>query len=158
MNESEFKALRQAEQKPEPSVSAIQGPDRTLLYGYDTDRNTWHVYQEGGILNLLVYSGAKVETARLMKADGVEDFRQQLWLAERNYAIHLSGESLPCSILVPNKRLYPEACDAAFSQLMLSLGQDLPFTNFNPDREAKDFHGWQASAIEPYEPPAPAMM
>lgn len=36
-------------------IGPDQGPDRTLLYGYDCDRATWHIYQKDGELHRAVY-------------------------------------------------------------------------------------------------------
>lgn len=43
---------------------------------------------------------------------------------------------------VPDKRLYPEACDFEFCRLLKERGISLPFTVFNSERVAKDFYGF----------------
>lgn len=91
--------------------------DRTLLWGYDLDRNSWHVYVQKGKLHLYVYNG-EGETVR-----------------------YASGISLPVEGLTPNKRLYPEACDFEFCKLVRAKGGYLCFTTFDADRPYKQFHG-----------------
>ena len=76
---------------PDTMIGIMPGKDRTLLYGYDCDRRTWHVYQQHGWLHHVIYIGSNrefdfIDSAAKMNARG----------------------------LVPNKRLYPEACDFAF--------------------------------------------
>jgi hypothetical protein len=89
------------------SVGAEPGRDRTLLYGYDTDRRTWHVYQMGGWLTRVIYIGSNPEPEKT-----------------------LSAERLDARYLVPNKRLYPEACDYFFCRLLKSIEINLPFTTY----------------------------
>ena len=90
-------------------------PDRTLLYGYDVDRSTWHVYQRDGLIHVIVYTGG------LDTGDLVATIRE-------------SAAALPATKLVPNKRLYPDACDFAFCDRLVEAGVHLPFTNFRAER------------------------
>src|SRR5687768_1965196 len=91
-------------------VMYIQGrrnDPKTLLYGYDTDRYTWHTYQdEQGHLSRVVYN----HNGDLLN--------------------RIHGFQLCVDFLVPNKRLYPEACDFEFCKELKSLGIGLPFTTF----------------------------
>lgn len=82
----------------------------TLLYGYDLDRNTFHVYMERGDIVRYVYD-----------FDGREVFigHQHVW----------SGP-----FLTPSKRAYPEATNAAFARLLLSKGVAISFTTYSDEQ------------------------
>lgn len=53
----------------------------------------------------------------------------------------MGDECWPIEQLIPDKRLYPDACDAEFCGLLMRKGALLPFTTFNDKREPKQFHG-----------------
>lgn len=89
--------------------------ERTLLYGYTTDRTTWHVYLLDGRITLAVYKYNEAPTC-------------------------IDNDTWVPSTLVPNKRLYPECCDFEFCCLLKSRGVYLPFTTWQ-DREPKQFYG-----------------
>lgn len=103
-----------------PTISADDGGDRTLLYGYDVDRRTHHLYQVDGILHLVVYTDSQ---------SGGDLVRYE------------TGRELPLEGVAPNKRLYPEACDFAFCRRLRQAGAHLPFTTYDPSRADKPFHG-----------------
>lgn len=114
MSPDEFSVLKIAAQDPtKPSgggpafVEAIGDDSKTLLYGYTSDRNTHHVYQDGGQIHLVVYN-----------------FHNEV-------INQLSDNSLPLAIIMPDKRLYGEACDFAFCKELQDAGVRLPFTNYN---------------------------
>jgi hypothetical protein len=125
MSPEEYAAFRVA-MVPDPviRVEDVGGPDRTLLYGYDVERLTWHVYLEGGEIHLV----------RLNRNSRVTH--------------HEHGESLPAHWLAPNKRAYPERTDLQFATVMAARGVDICFTTFNTERwaETRDdrFHGVRA--------------
>ena len=94
--------------------------DRTLLYGYTSDRHTFHVYLQNDMMHLVLYT------------------------YEGKCLFHLglnAGEAFAAKELVPNKRLYPEACDHETCLLLKNLGVSLPFTTFNPDRPVATWYG-----------------
>lgn len=95
--------------------------DRTLVYGYTVDRETFHVYLEGGIIHRVIYN---FHNALL-------DYK--------------SEPDLTAADCYPDKRSYPESCDEDFSYLMAKHGQPLCFTNFDAGRAAKvvdlPYHG-----------------
>ncbi|AOG02932.1 hypothetical protein [Bosea sp. RAC05] len=157
MNEAEHKLIQELSQVTDPLISAPAAPLGTLLYGYDTERRTWHVYLDDEILHLLVYRGGTKETTELVETSPSE-LHQLLGQDIRDKAYHVSGASLPASAIVPNKRLYPEACDFGFCRSLIQLGQYLSFTTFNPGRESILFHGWTASELKASAPErAPGM-
>ena len=92
--------------------------DRTLLYGYTVDRETVHVYLHTGYVRRIVYN----ERTRV--------------LPEVPQTFFTTLDSV-----VPNKRLYPEACDYDFCAYLKRNGVHLPFTTFNQTREPEQFHG-----------------
>jgi hypothetical protein len=87
--------------------------DRTLLYGYDVDRATWHLYVEDGEVLLHRY---RMEASILRI-----NFR---------HAVFPEGEIE--RLVVPNKRLYPERCDFEFCQWARQMKHwHLPFTKWD---------------------------
>ena len=88
--------------------------DRTLLYGYDTDRNTYHTYLKHGRLNHVVKTGNKTISS-----------------------VH-DESSLPLEGLVPNKRLYPERCDLEFCSLLKEKDVAMTFTTFSENNDWVD--------------------
>ncbi|WP_315729884.1 hypothetical protein [Bradyrhizobium sp. SZCCHNRI2010] len=88
-------------------VGVVPGDDRTLLYGYDTDRNTWHIFQSDGHLHKAVYFGSNRE------------------FIFKDSALEMDGRHL-----IPNKRLYAEACDYGFCLQLRRLGLYFSFTTF----------------------------
>ena len=87
--------------------------ERTLLYGYDCDRNTWHTYIKDGEIKTVIYG-----------------FNEQPYERFVEYNHHY----------VPNKRLYPSACDYEFCKLLKLKGVSLPFTTFE-ERTHKQYYG-----------------
>ena len=102
--------------------------DRTLLYGYTCDRKTFHVYLKNMEIHTVTYnvdhSGNKPRPNNMTEISV---------LSNRDF--------------VPNKRLYPEACDYAFCKLLKNANIYLPFTSFNENRPKKDFYGFTLQDI-----------
>ena len=86
--------------------------DRTLLYGYTCERETFHVYIKNKQIYVVIYnteySRGKPTPKNMMQIEVKSN---------RDY--------------VPNKRLYPERCDYDFCKLLKEKGIDLPFTTFS---------------------------
>lgn len=99
-----------------PTVSVSEMKDRrsrTLIYGYDCDRNTFHLYLEDEVFHAVVY-----------------DHKNTL-------LSHTGGTTIPVSATVPNKRVYPETCDYEFCKLIEPrLDNSIPFTTYNAKRDA----------------------
>jgi hypothetical protein len=106
------------EQVQEPSSENVQmvhvftlgRQERTLVYGYTLERETFHVYVRGGEIHVHIYN-YKGETLG-----------------------HIHGDELPAEMLRPSKRAYPERTEYAFAQYMKSIGHPLTFTNFNQEK------------------------
>lgn len=91
---------------PKKMIGPLQGTyDRTLLYGYDVDRRTWHVWQKDGYLHRAIY----IQSNRLPE-------------------VHDQNIELDAETLAPNKRLYPEACDLEFCLKLRAFDIHLSFT------------------------------
>ena len=88
--------------------------DRTLLYGYTCERNTWHVYMQQNYIYTVIY--------------GFKEYPELLDVSS-NYEY------------VPDKRLYPERCDYEFSKLLKEQGIALPFTTWEDNIEKKVYYG-----------------
>jgi hypothetical protein len=90
---------------------------RTLLYGYDCDRNSYHLYIDAstGEVILYIYDTRDLKEVTNVTADGIFAYSE----------------------LVPDKRLYPQYCDYEFCMFLRAHGVYLPFTDYNeptPDR------------------------
>lgn len=123
MNAEQFANLREAQVKVEVvSVTELehQGRDRTLLYGYTGDRDTFHVYLKDRKICVTAYKnhyGREPDEVRLTASDD-----------------HLKFYN------IPSGHVYPSACDEQFCRLLLSKGYSLSFRSFE-EREEKPFHG-----------------
>lgn len=99
----------------------ILGADRTLLFGYTADRDSWHVYLKDRQIHRVRYTHRNV----VLGHDA-----QEVWDVVR---------------LVPEKRVYPESTDAAFAQMLKRRGVDVPYLPFDEGRYQKvqhmTFHG-----------------
>lgn len=113
MNKSEYETYC-VEGRKDPvhviDMSEVPGEDRTLVYGYTTQRNTFHVYKADGQLHVLIY----------------DQDNRKVW-----YEADTSIQSERC---VPDKRAYPERCDLGFARLMRERDCALPFTGFDSER------------------------
>lgn len=91
--------------------------DRTLIWGYDLERNSFHVYMKDDTLFKVVYSYLDI------------------------LICSVQGESLDVAACIPSKRIYPEASDLEFCEILMKRGQTLPFTTFDEKREERQYHG-----------------
>ena len=103
--------------------------DRTLIFGYDVDRNSFHVYFLNGKFNIIIYSLHKL------------------------IYYSCSLEKVDSEKCIPNKRIYPESCDYEFVNLLIEKGFGdslcvLPFDEKRAKKlENKRFHGKVISEI-----------
>lgn len=114
--------LRAMRDKPPKVVSAAVLKDktpRTLIYGYFCDRDTFHLYlDELGRFCRIVYNySGQVQSSDILT-------------------------TIPVEQTVPDKRVYPEACDLEFCKIIQPLLEyGIPFTTYNNKRERQTFHG-----------------
>lgn len=122
MNRSEYEVLStMPETDPTLSVDELDGPDRTLAHGYTRANHIWHCYLADGALHVAIYDH------------------------NRDLVRYVTGTSLPVADLTPDKRVYPERCDAQFARLMLGRGRRLPYLDFSDEtyeqHSTRRFHG-----------------
>lgn len=116
MNEHQYKSLAGVE----ASCTLLTGKhlsdqtDRTLLYGYNCDRDTWHVYLEGGKIHSVIYTYDGEPTELTIRSNF--DY-------------------------VPDKRLYPARCDYEFCELLKKNDVPLPFTTFEEVKLKGTYYG-----------------
>lgn len=104
----------------------VFGRDRTLIYGYNTNRDTFHLYLKDKQIHSVYYNGV---TGKLVGTP-------------RSFSGKIRADDC-----VPNKRVYPARCDYEFCKLLLSKGIYIPFTTWQ-DVTEEQFHG---SLIESFD-------
>lgn len=97
--------------------------DRTLLYGYTCARETFHVYLKNNEIHIVIYNND-------YSGDYTKPKNMRELAIKSNYDY------------VPDKRLYPEACDYEFCKLLKERDISLPFTGFNEERTIRDYYGF----------------
>ncbi|GAB6464345.1 hypothetical protein CON36_32320 [Bacillus cereus] len=117
MNVREFEKLKKIQKEKEQVLTIddlTNKEDRTLLYGYTCEKETWHVYVKNNAIYTLVNPyGNNVEYVEI----------------ESNQEY------------VPDKRLYPERCDFEFCSLLKQKGIYLPFTTWQDDIKEETYYG-----------------
>lgn len=103
----------------------INKENRTLLYGYTCDRETWHVYLKNKKIHTIRYKNNYIQKCPAY----VEEI-----------SICDNGD------YIPNKRLYPTACDYEFCMKLKERGYELPFTS-QDDREKARYYGYTLEDI-----------
>ena len=102
MKKEEYELLKKP-RKPFSVDMLKNKEDRTLLYGYTLERDTWHVYLKDGEIIKVIY-GYEGKPVRFEIKD-IYDLRV-------------------------DKRLYPARCDFEICKIMKEYDIDLPFTGF----------------------------
>lgn len=107
-----------------PGVADLKNlTPRTLIYGYDVDRNDLHVYLGAdGLIHVVRYS------SRAVGSDKGLIFSHSFGEA--------GGVKAPTDY-VPNKRAYPASCDGEFCQVLRSFGASISFTDFDEAADAR---------------------
>ncbi len=103
--------------------------DRTLLFGYDHERVTWHLYIRNHDIFLHRYSPLQ-DTIDLINVSTTTRMRSVLQAA-----------------IIPNKRLYPEACDFEFCQWVKLQGLTLTFTTYGSLARSRNENGYYGEII-----------
>lgn len=100
---------------------------RTLIWGYTCERNSFHVYLDSDrVIKGVVYAHPD-KLLRSFTQDSVGDNEGYL----------------------PNKRIYPEACDYEFCRLLVHAGVQLNPTSYNEQRDlSKTFHGLRLEELK----------
>jgi hypothetical protein len=110
MKLEEFQTLELRSASP-VRIGPMGEETRTLLYGYDTDRRTYHVFQHQGELHLTIFTPG---------SDGPKIIDQK------------HDATLALTDIIPNKRVYPALSDFGFCLAIMNKGVSLPFTTFDP--------------------------
>jgi len=88
--------------------------DRTLIWGYTCERESFHVYLKDMTIHKVIYGHD--EQPMEYPINSVHD-------------------------VIPNKRAYPEASDYEFCKFIRNLDVRIPFTTYNKEREPKQYYG-----------------
>jgi hypothetical protein len=125
MNKSQYNKLSQKEVQPTTIgfSDLVNKKDRTLLYGYTIERDTFHVYLKNKFIHIHIYGW---DTDDLQRGKFTK--------------ITKRGRVLPVEELIPNKRVYPAKSDYEFCKKLLDMGCEIPFTTFE-DGEEKQYYG-----------------
>lgn len=120
MNKEQYNKIRQYNKSPlRISVDNLTNKqDRTLIWGYTPEGDSFHVYLKDKKIHLYVYT-----------------------YVEKKILKFNSDRELAVDILIPRGRVYPEASDYEFCKKLLDMGAHIPFTIFDGSREEKQFYG-----------------
>lgn len=119
MTPEQLEELRSvSEEQPKIHIGLLNDlSNRTLLWGYTCDRADWHVYIRYREIHLYSYGGSE-------KVDN-----------------HICQEEYLPRDLVPDKRLYANACDFEFCKLLKTLGANLTFSAYSAGCEPSQYYG-----------------
>lgn len=114
MNEKELESLRKIYYRS-PKIG-YQGSDKTLIWGYTIQRDSFHVYSEKNTICRYIYDydGKQIQFEQKQEWD-VQD-------------------------LIPDKRTYPSASDFEFCKKIIQMGYNISFTTID-ERELRQFYG-----------------
>lgn len=130
MNRTQFQKLLQ--QDPDSRMlwaHSILGSDRTLLFGYTCNRESWHVYLRNRLIHLYVYTGFPGQDPVRYEALEAWDVRE----------------------LIPDKRVYPESTDAGFARAVRRMGIPVPYLLFDDERWSRRAHKLFHGEVAPTE-------
>lgn len=129
MKEDEFTELRNKANIPSLEAKSCLKDltPRTLIWGFDCERNSFHVYLDfDQTINVVRYDNATNVVSVKLESDGIKP-----------------------GMCIPDKRVYPEACDAEFCAVLKDAGISIPFTSYNRDRkiDGVSFHGLMSDEL-----------
>lgn len=94
--------------------------DRTLMYGYTYERETFHVYVCNNQIFTIIYRTGGIQDARIVDVKSNEQY-------------------------IPSKRAYPECCDYDFCRMLKERGCRVPFISWDSERadirEVRQYYG-----------------
>jgi hypothetical protein len=127
------------EEKTNSSISIdelLDKSNRTLIYGYNCDRDTFHAFIYNGKMYSCYY-----KYSTYMKEDYIINEISVIPKTEQCSFKELFNKYHS----VPNKRVYPESCDEEFCNLLMRKDIEIPFTTFDEKRaemlKGKKYHG-----------------
>lgn len=117
MTKDELELLKnEIDVSPMVNISELPaGYEGTLVYGYDCDRNTVHVYVKAGQIHAVTYNSAG------------------------EIVSHVFGEEVYTGTCKPSKRAYRQNTQYFFASLMAKKGYDLSITEGNENEESLPF-------------------
>ena len=124
MNKNEYEKITNLQPKNASLIKAedlSDTTDRTLLYGYTCNRDTFHVYIKDAKIHAVIY--------KIDFENNAPNFMQEIVVKTNDD-------------YVPDKRLYPESCDYEFCEKLKGLGCHLPFTTWTGNETKKQFRGF----------------
>lgn len=136
MNKEQFKHFRR--ERALPTVPGVQEltdrTPRTLLYGYNKNWATLHVYiGQDGLIHVLLHAPLRDET-------GPGSCGVDFLVLQHTFGVN-GGQSYPEGY-VPSERVFPEFSDFQFCTLLEDCGVNLPFAPFREDVAlSQDYHG-----------------
>ena len=118
MNLQEYKTLQKTERTLISADLLRNKSARTLLYGYTSERDTWHVYlDENGKIQTVKYGYGEDAPINAINVSWNEEY-------------------------IPSKRLYAEKCDFEFCSLLKQQDIDLNFTTATFEKDFNEqYHG-----------------
>lgn len=117
MNEAQFYQLDRGLPKLITLKDLTDKSPRTLVYGYNCNRDTWHLY---------------------LTADG--QFQWVLYDFDGFLIDEYKADSIKPSDCLPDKRIYGQKSDFEFCQLLMHCGQTLSFTTYE-EVEPAQYYG-----------------
>ena len=140
MNQEQFQQLLTPIYTHIEVSDLINRSDRTLIYGYTCDRETFHVYLKEEMFHKIIYN----HSYKLVSDEGEINPRViQLEVIETE-----SFYSAAPNKFIPNKRVYPERCDYELCNLLKNKGVVIPFTSWSDNFESKQYYGLLIDGIE----------
>jgi len=124
VNLEEYNEFSRAPETYDPRISIEHfygHDDGTLLYGYDVDRNSFHVFLKDGLIWLHRYYGWDAGNYREITREG-----KTSWDVED---------------LLPNKRAYPQYTDRPFAEFVKSLGFSICHTTWSEPKREGPYYG-----------------
>ena len=123
MNLEEYRSIQRILiTKVPPHISIddlINKTDRTLIFGFDCERRSFHLYLEKCLFRICIYNSNTVIRAEIV------------------------GTSIDVHKCLPDKRIYPESCDYEFVALLIlkDAHDNMICLDFDPIQATRRFNG-----------------
>lgn len=98
----------------------VDKSDRTLVYGYFSDRTTFHLYLKDGRIHRICYRGSS---------------------SAKDYCTYVKYDKILLDMCYPSKRVYPAMSDFEFCSMLKVRGVWPSYTTFT-EVEEKRFYGF----------------
>lgn len=124
MNKDEYGKIIDLQLKDNPPIQTedlFDISDKTLLYGYTRNEDTFHVYVKDKRIHTVLYR---------------VDYKYGMPTLMKEISVNSNDD------YIPDKSLHPETCDFNFCKMLKKLGYNLPFTSWNDERPMSKFYGF----------------